>query len=152
MLIPCNYAYYITLGWYMILPKYHGYTYCMLSCLTWDKCNTKCIWGNILICISRLRDRVTIKTDSRHVVEELPNGKYEMKIKSALQSDTGVYTCKVINEYGTKQTEGRLDVSGKRNSNRNIFQNKSHNSYSRNVIVNVFWPPGSCDGQVSQHK
>ncbi|XP_042558874.1 striated muscle preferentially expressed protein kinase isoform X2 [Clupea harengus] len=58
-----------------------------------------------------LRDRVTIKTDSRHVVEELPNGKYEMKIKSALQSDTGVYTCKVINEYGTKQTEGRLDVS-----------------------------------------
>ncbi|XP_062384604.1 striated muscle preferentially expressed protein kinase [Sardina pilchardus] len=58
-----------------------------------------------------LRDRLAIKTDSRHVVQELPEGKYEMKIKSALKADAGVYTCKIINEYGTKQHECRLEVS-----------------------------------------
>ncbi|XP_041936876.1 striated muscle preferentially expressed protein kinase isoform X1 [Alosa sapidissima] len=58
-----------------------------------------------------LRDRVAIKTDSRHVVQERPEGKYEMKIKSALKSDAGVYTCKIINEYGTNQKECRLEVS-----------------------------------------
>lgn len=54
-----------------------------------------------------------IKTDNRHLVQEFPDGKSELKIKWALKSDAGVYTCKIINEYGTKQTECRLDVSGK---------------------------------------
>ncbi|KAL2088131.1 hypothetical protein ACEWY4_016959 [Coilia grayii] len=58
-----------------------------------------------------LRDMVTVKSDSRHVVQELGDGKCEMKIKSALKSDSGVYTCKIINEHGVKQTECRLDVS-----------------------------------------
>ncbi|GAA6075113.1 striated muscle preferentially expressed protein kinase isoform X1 [Tachysurus ichikawai] len=33
-----------------------------------------------------------------------------MIIKSAVKSDSGVYTCKIINEYGTKQCEGKLEV------------------------------------------
>ncbi|XP_017547020.2 striated muscle preferentially expressed protein kinase isoform X1 [Pygocentrus nattereri] len=57
-----------------------------------------------------LRDRVTIKTGPRHIVRETEDGTCEMIIKSAVKSDAGVYTCKIINEYGTKQCEGRLDV------------------------------------------
>ncbi|XP_030643504.1 striated muscle preferentially expressed protein kinase [Chanos chanos] len=57
-----------------------------------------------------LRDRVTIKTDVRHIVRETEEGNFEMIIKSAQRSDTGVYTCKIINEYGTKQCEARLEV------------------------------------------
>lgn len=29
-----------------------------------------------------------------------------------MKSDAGVYTCKIINEYGTKQCEGKLEVKG----------------------------------------
>ncbi|KAM4609475.1 striated muscle preferentially expressed protein kinase [Polymixia lowei] len=57
-----------------------------------------------------LRDRVTIKTGPRHIVREAEDSAFEMTIKSAVRSDTGVYTCKIINEYGTKQCEGRLEV------------------------------------------
>ncbi|XP_021180754.2 striated muscle preferentially expressed protein kinase isoform X1 [Fundulus heteroclitus] len=57
-----------------------------------------------------LRDRVTVKTDPRHVVRETSDGTFEMTIKSAVRSDSGVYTCRIINEYGTKQCEARLDV------------------------------------------
>ncbi|XP_051761954.1 striated muscle preferentially expressed protein kinase isoform X2 [Ctenopharyngodon idella] len=57
-----------------------------------------------------LRDRVTIKTGPRHIVHETEEGNFEMVIKSAQKSDTGVYTCKIINEYGTKQCEGKLEV------------------------------------------
>uniref|UniRef100_A0A8B9H4V2 Ig-like domain-containing protein n=1 Tax=Astyanax mexicanus TaxID=7994 RepID=A0A8B9H4V2_ASTMX len=59
-----------------------------------------------------LRDRVTIKTGPRHVVQETESGTCEMIIKSAVKSDAGVYTCKIINEYGTKQCEGKLEVKG----------------------------------------
>uniref|UniRef100_A0A3Q2QCW1 Striated muscle preferentially expressed protein kinase-like n=1 Tax=Fundulus heteroclitus TaxID=8078 RepID=A0A3Q2QCW1_FUNHE len=58
----------------------------------------------------RLRDRVTVKTDPCHVVRETSDGTFEMTIKSAVRSDSGVYTCRIINEYGTKQCEARLDV------------------------------------------
>ncbi|XP_059895407.1 striated muscle preferentially expressed protein kinase isoform X2 [Gadus macrocephalus] len=57
-----------------------------------------------------LRDRVTVKTGLRHVVREVEDGAFEMNILSAKRSDTGVYTCKIINEYGTKQCEARLEV------------------------------------------
>ncbi|XP_066542039.1 striated muscle preferentially expressed protein kinase-like [Hoplias malabaricus] len=57
-----------------------------------------------------LRDRVTIKTGPRHTVRETEDGTCEMIIKSAVKSDAGVYTCKIINEYGTKQCEGKLEV------------------------------------------
>lgn len=70
--------------------------------------------------VSRLRDRVAVKTDSRHVVQELPDGKFEMKIKSALKSDGGVYTCKIINEYGVKQADCKLEVSGETKLKENL--------------------------------
>ncbi|KAI1899475.1 hypothetical protein AGOR_G00062180 [Albula goreensis] len=57
-----------------------------------------------------LRDRVTIKTAGRHIVCETEEGTFEMKITSAQKSDVGVYTCKIINEYGSKQCECKLDV------------------------------------------
>nr|XP_055071471.1 striated muscle preferentially expressed protein kinase isoform X3 [Misgurnus anguillicaudatus] len=60
-----------------------------------------------------LRDRVTIKTGPRHIVHETGEGNFEMIIKSAQKSDAGVYTCKIINEYGTKQCEGKLEVKAR---------------------------------------
>uniref|UniRef100_A0A673FZR4 non-specific serine/threonine protein kinase n=1 Tax=Sinocyclocheilus rhinocerous TaxID=307959 RepID=A0A673FZR4_9TELE len=60
-----------------------------------------------------LRDRVTIKTGARHIVDETEEGNFEMIIKSAQKSDSGVYTCKIINEYGTKQCEGKLEVKAR---------------------------------------
>uniref|UniRef100_A0A3B3VT38 Ig-like domain-containing protein n=1 Tax=Poecilia latipinna TaxID=48699 RepID=A0A3B3VT38_9TELE len=62
--------------------------------------------------VSRLRDRVTVKSDARHVVREAADGAFEMTIRSAAKSDSGVYTCRIINEYGTKQCEARLEVKG----------------------------------------
>ncbi|XP_071198207.1 striated muscle preferentially expressed protein kinase-like [Salvelinus alpinus] len=57
-----------------------------------------------------LRDRETIKTDLHHKVRETKDCTFEMTINSAQKSDTGVYTCKIINEYGTKQCECKLEV------------------------------------------
>lgn len=55
---------------------------------------------------------MTVKTGPRHIVRETDNGTFEMIIKSAVRSDAGIYTCKIINEYGTKQCEGKLQVQG----------------------------------------
>uniref|UniRef100_A0A673JHQ4 non-specific serine/threonine protein kinase n=1 Tax=Sinocyclocheilus rhinocerous TaxID=307959 RepID=A0A673JHQ4_9TELE len=57
--------------------------------------------------------RVTIKTGARHIAHETEEGNFEMIIKSAQKSDSGVYTCKIINEYGTKQCEGKLEVKAR---------------------------------------
>lgn len=61
----------------------------------------------------RLRDRVTVKTGPRHIIRETEDGTCLMTIKSAVRSDSGIYTCKIINEYGTKQCEGKLQVKGR---------------------------------------
>lgn len=53
-----------------------------------------------------------MKTGPRHVVRETEDGSFQMTIKSALRSDAGVYTCKIVNEYGAKQCEGKLQVKG----------------------------------------
>ena len=66
------------------------------------------------LAICRLRDRVAVKTGPRHAVREVEGGAFEMTVLSAQRSDAGVYTCKIINEYGTKQCEGRLEVKGER--------------------------------------
>uniref|UniRef100_A0AAV2K191 Ig-like domain-containing protein n=1 Tax=Knipowitschia caucasica TaxID=637954 RepID=A0AAV2K191_KNICA len=58
-----------------------------------------------------LRDRVTVKSGPRHLVSETDD-RFEMTILSAARSDTGVYTCKIINEYGSKQCEALLRVTG----------------------------------------
>lgn len=81
----------------------------MIHCLFWKKQSS--LWPlTLLLC--RLRDRVTVKTGPRHIVRETDNSTFEMIIKSAVGSDAGIYTCKIINEYGTKQCEGKLQVQG----------------------------------------
>ncbi|MFT7807944.1 striated muscle preferentially expressed protein kinase isoform X2 [Arapaima gigas] len=57
-----------------------------------------------------LRDRVTIKTGGQHTLHETEDGGFEMKITSAQKSDAGIYTCKIVNEYGTKQCDCKLEV------------------------------------------
>lgn len=64
------------------------------------------------MCSCRLRDRVAVKTGPRHIVREMKDGAFEMTIKSAVKSDSGIYTCRIINEYGTKQCEAKLEVKG----------------------------------------
>uniref|UniRef100_A0A8B9LQU9 Ig-like domain-containing protein n=1 Tax=Astyanax mexicanus TaxID=7994 RepID=A0A8B9LQU9_ASTMX len=63
-----------------------------------------------------LKDRVNIKSSDRHELGEVQDGRCELRIKSAEKSDAGVYTCKIINEYGTKQTECQLEVKGEKKS------------------------------------
>lgn len=62
-----------------------------------------------------------MKTGPRHIVRETEDGTFEMMIKSALRSDSGVYTCKIINEYGTKQCEGKLQVKGTLHKTLEVF-------------------------------
>eukprot|EP00063_Salmo_salar_P032852 XP_014007687.1 PREDICTED: striated muscle preferentially expressed protein kinase-like isoform X3 [Salmo salar] len=57
-----------------------------------------------------LRDKVTLKTNGRFIVRETEDGTSEIIITSAQRSDAGLYTCKIINEYGTKQSECKLEV------------------------------------------
>lgn len=54
-----------------------------------------------------------MKTGPRYIVCGTEDGTFEMTIKSAVRSDSGIYTCKIINEYGTKQCEGKLQVKGR---------------------------------------
>ncbi|XP_069083259.1 striated muscle preferentially expressed protein kinase isoform X2 [Pleurodeles waltl] len=67
--------------------------------------------------INWLRNRHPIKYDSRRHVIEGASGVYTLCIKAAERTDTGFYTCKAINEYGTKQCEAKLDVRAHPESN-----------------------------------
>ncbi|XP_055369100.1 striated muscle preferentially expressed protein kinase isoform X2 [Betta splendens] len=57
-----------------------------------------------------LKDRVMVKMGGRFSVRQTGDGGSEMRIGSARRSDTGIYSCKIVNEYGTKQAECRVDV------------------------------------------
>ncbi|XP_029300651.1 striated muscle preferentially expressed protein kinase-like [Cottoperca gobio] len=57
-----------------------------------------------------LKDRVTVKTAGRFAVRDTDDGASEMRISSAQRSDAGVYVCKIINEYGSKQAQCRVEV------------------------------------------
>ncbi|XP_031707548.1 striated muscle preferentially expressed protein kinase-like isoform X2 [Anarrhichthys ocellatus] len=57
-----------------------------------------------------LKDRVTVKTAGRFAVRETGDDTSEMRISSAQRSDTGLYLCKIVNEYGSKQAECRVEV------------------------------------------
>uniref|UniRef100_I3K362 Striated muscle enriched protein kinase a n=1 Tax=Oreochromis niloticus TaxID=8128 RepID=I3K362_ORENI len=57
-----------------------------------------------------LKDRVSVKTAGRFTVREMEDGTSEMRIGSAQRSDAGLYACRIINEYGSKQAECRLEV------------------------------------------
>ncbi|XP_072235422.1 striated muscle preferentially expressed protein kinase [Leuresthes tenuis] len=57
-----------------------------------------------------LKDRLTLKTAGRCIVQDTEDGTSEMRIGSAQKGDAGLYVCKIINEYGTKQVEFRVEV------------------------------------------
>ncbi|XP_012780144.3 striated muscle preferentially expressed protein kinase isoform X2 [Maylandia zebra] len=57
-----------------------------------------------------LKDRVSVKTAGHFTVREMEDGTSEMRIGSAQRSDAGLYACRIINEYGSKQAECRLEV------------------------------------------
>ncbi|PKK16795.1 hypothetical protein A306_00000179, partial [Columba livia] len=59
-----------------------------------------------------LRNRQPVKYGRRHHTEEAEGarGLYTLHILAAERTDTGFYTCKAVNEYGTKQCEAKLEV------------------------------------------
>ncbi|NWS54119.1 SPEG kinase, partial [Chunga burmeisteri] len=59
-----------------------------------------------------LRNRQPVKYGRRHHAEEAEGmrGLFTLHILAAERTDTGFYTCKAVNEYGTKQCEAKLDV------------------------------------------
>uniref|UniRef100_A0A8C6Z4L8 Ig-like domain-containing protein n=1 Tax=Nothoprocta perdicaria TaxID=30464 RepID=A0A8C6Z4L8_NOTPE len=65
--------------------------------------------------LGRLRNRQPVKYGRRHHAEEAEGGRglFALHILAAERTDTGFYTCKAVNEYGTKQCEAKLEVRGK---------------------------------------
>ncbi|XP_041834949.1 striated muscle preferentially expressed protein kinase [Melanotaenia boesemani] len=57
-----------------------------------------------------LKDRVALKTAGRFIVQQTEDGTSEMRIGFAQKSDAGLYVCKAVNQYGTKQAECRVEV------------------------------------------
>ncbi|XP_074685021.1 striated muscle preferentially expressed protein kinase isoform X1 [Strix aluco] len=59
-----------------------------------------------------LRNRQPVKYGRRHHAEETEGarGLFTLHILAAERTDTGFYTCKAVNEYGTKQCEAKLEV------------------------------------------
>ncbi|XP_074449866.1 striated muscle preferentially expressed protein kinase isoform X1 [Larus michahellis] len=59
-----------------------------------------------------LRNRQPVKYGRRHHTEEAEGtrGLFTLHILAAERTDTGFYTCKAVNEYGTKQCEAKLEV------------------------------------------
>ncbi|XP_060923146.1 striated muscle preferentially expressed protein kinase [Limanda limanda] len=67
--------------------------------------------GQPLPMVYWLKDKVAVKTSGRFSVRETDDGLREMRISSAQRSDSGIYVCKIINEYGSRQAECRLEVA-----------------------------------------
>ncbi|XP_047432618.1 striated muscle preferentially expressed protein kinase-like [Mugil cephalus] len=57
-----------------------------------------------------LKDKVAVKTAGRFAVHDAEDGTSEMRISPAQMSDAGLYVCKIVNEYGSKQAEFRVEV------------------------------------------
>lgn len=55
-----------------------------------------------------------MKTAGRLAVRQMDDGTLEMRISSAQRSDAGLYICRILNEYGSRQAECRVDVRGER--------------------------------------
>ncbi|KFQ33292.1 Striated muscle-specific serine/threonine-protein kinase, partial [Mesitornis unicolor] len=62
-----------------------------------------------------LRNRQPVNGARRHHAEEAEGtrGLFTLHILAAERTDTGFYTCKAVNEYGTKQCEAKLEGRGK---------------------------------------
>ncbi|XP_054686239.1 striated muscle preferentially expressed protein kinase isoform X2 [Grus americana] len=71
-----------------------------------------CVRGEPKPIIYWLRNRQPVKYGRRHHAEEVEGarGLFTLHILAAERTDTGFYTCKAVNEYGTKQCEAKLEV------------------------------------------
>ncbi|KAG7271282.1 hypothetical protein CRUP_003234 [Coryphaenoides rupestris] len=57
-----------------------------------------------------LKERLTLKSAGRLAVRQTGEGTSELRISSAQRSDAGLYACKIVNEFGTKQCDFKLEV------------------------------------------
>lgn len=55
-----------------------------------------------------------MRTAGRFATLQTDDGALEMRISSAQRSDAGLYVCRIVNEYGSRQAESRVDVRGER--------------------------------------
>ena len=62
----------------------------------------------------RLKERLTLKSAGRLAVRRTGEGTSELRISAAQRSDGGLYACKIVNEFGTKQVDFKLEVKGER--------------------------------------
>ncbi|KAK0135678.1 Striated muscle preferentially expressed protein kinase [Merluccius polli] len=57
-----------------------------------------------------LKERLTLKSAGRLAVRQTGEGTSELRISEAQRSDAGLYACKIVNEFGTKQCDFKLEV------------------------------------------
>nr|XP_057907999.1 striated muscle preferentially expressed protein kinase isoform X2 [Doryrhamphus excisus] len=92
-----------------------------------------------------LKDNVSVKTAGRFSMQETEGGSTEMKITSAKRSDAGLYVCKVVNQYGVKQEECRVEVKAAAQADLKIIQEikdtSVHGGESAMFECNVTGPP-----------
>lgn len=55
-----------------------------------------------------------MKPAGRLAMRQTDDGTLEMRISSARRSDAGLYVCRILNEYGSRQAECRVEVRGER--------------------------------------
>ncbi|XP_038625027.1 striated muscle preferentially expressed protein kinase [Tachyglossus aculeatus] len=60
--------------------------------------------------VSWLRNRQPVRPDQRRFTEQAEGGLCQLRILAAERGDAGFYTCKAVNEYGTRQCEAKLEV------------------------------------------
>lgn len=71
----------------------------------WDQTTVTLFWP-------RSKDGVAAKTAGRFTLRETHDGAEELRISPGQTSDSGLYMCKIINEYGSRQAEFRVEVTG----------------------------------------
>ncbi|XP_056444343.1 striated muscle preferentially expressed protein kinase [Gadus chalcogrammus] len=57
-----------------------------------------------------LKERLTLKSTGRLAVRQTGEGTSELRITTAQRSDAGLYACKIVNEFGTKQVDFKLEI------------------------------------------
>ncbi|KAM4697498.1 striated muscle preferentially expressed protein kinase [Rhinophrynus dorsalis] len=60
--------------------------------------------------INWLKNKQQVKPGGRYRFTEADGGTFSLHIAGAEKRDSGFYTCKAINEYGTKQCEAKMEV------------------------------------------
>ena len=75
------------------------------------------------MCGARLKERLTLKSTGRLAVRQTGEGTSELRITTAQRSDAGLYACKIVNEFGTKQVDFKLEIQGERENNFSFYVN-----------------------------